>query len=195
MNADGSGQTNLIPDAPYPDRDPAWSPDGTQIVFTRMFDVSFLEFEVYVINADGGDQINLTNSPGEDGGSTWQPLGNMDTTPPAVTCTVTPSYLWPPDHTMRIVIASVTVTDFGSGPNGFILLSVVSSEPDAGLGTLDKPHDIHGFANGTADRRGRLRAERADGGPGRVYTLTYQGMDKAGNVAKCAATVTVPLFD
>jgi hypothetical protein len=71
--------------------------------------------------------------------------------------------------------------------------SASSSEPDAGLGGGDKPRDIQDFAIGTADTSGRLRAERADDGPGRVYTLTYRGMDAAGNVAECAATVTVPL--
>jgi hypothetical protein len=94
---------------------------------------------------------------------------------------------------MRTVRARVTVTDEGSGPAGFGLVAVSSSEPDAGLGEGDKPRDIQGFAIGTPDTSGKLRAERDDDGPGRVYTLVYQGMDVAGNVAECVATVTVPL--
>src|SRR4051794_9298728 len=39
MNADGSGQVNLIndpgPPNPVNDRDPVWSPDGTKIAFSR----------------------------------------------------------------------------------------------------------------------------------------------------------------
>jgi Tol biopolymer transport system component len=189
MNADGSGQINLT-EHPAFDSEPAWSPDGAQIVFQSDRDGNF---EIYVMNADGSGQTNLTNNPASDFKPDWQPLvGNIDTTPPVVTCTVKPTILQPADHKMKTVKATVTVTDEGSGPAGFVLMSVVSTEPDAGLGTNDRPDDIQGFAVGTADTSGKLRAERAHDGPGRVYTLTYRGMDNAGNVAECAATVTVP---
>jgi Tol biopolymer transport system component len=36
---------------------PAWSPDGTQIAFTRDFAV------IYKMNADGTNQIKLANNP------------------------------------------------------------------------------------------------------------------------------------
>jgi hypothetical protein len=39
-------------------------------------------------------------------------------------------------------------------------------------------------------KAGRARAERY--GTDRVYTLTYQGKDKAGNTKICEAKVTVP---
>jgi parallel beta-helix repeat protein len=42
----------------------------------------------------------------------------------------------------------------------------------------------------TDDRSGLLRAERF--GAARVYTLTYQARDPAGNTATCQTTVTVP---
>jgi hypothetical protein len=115
-----------------------------------------------------------------------------DSTPPTVTCSVTPTSLWPPNHKLRDVTASVTVTDDGSGPAGFKLVSVTSSEADSGLGIGDVPGDEANWAIGTADTTGQLRAERADTGPGRTYTLTYEGADVAGNTAQCSATVTVP---
>ena len=44
---------------------------------------------------------------------------------------------------------------------------------------------------GTADTKGQLRAERSDRGKGRMYRLSYQGKDKAGNTVACTAPVFV----
>jgi transposase len=46
---------------------------------------------------------------------------------------------------------------------------------------------IKGWDIGTNDTSGQLRAERY--GDARVYALTYQGFDKAGNTANCEVTV------
>jgi TolB protein len=64
MNRDGSSRMNLT-DRPGFDFQPVWSPDGTKIVFTRSDDS---DSEIYVINADGGNQTNVSNRPdtGED---------------------------------------------------------------------------------------------------------------------------------
>jgi endo-1,4-beta-xylanase len=69
---------------------------------------------------------------------------------------------------------------------------VTSSEPDNGLGDGDTAGDIQGWTAGTDDRTGQLRAERAGGGTGRVYTFTYQATDAAGNRVTAICTVTVP---
>ena len=61
MNADGSGQTRLT-DNPEGNSYPSWSPDGTKIVFTSNRDFSG---EIYVMNADGSEQTNLTGKAGE----------------------------------------------------------------------------------------------------------------------------------
>jgi hypothetical protein len=108
-----------------------------------------------------------------------------DSTPPTVTCSATPSSLWPANHKLRDVNVAVSVTDDESGPAGFTLVSVTSNEAD-GSG------DVQGWVSGTADTAGQLRAERSGGGAGRVYTLTYEGADQAGNTARCSATVAVP---
>ncbi len=117
---------------------------------------------------------------------------NIDKTPPTVSCSASPNVLWPPNHNLVPVTLSVVVTDSLSGPAGFVLLSATSNEPDNGLGDGDLPNDIQGFAFGTPATSGQLRAERSGTGTGRVYTLTYKGMDRAGNSATCAATVMVP---
>jgi WD40 repeat protein len=56
MNQDGSGQTRLTFD-PAEDTQPAWSPDGRRIAF-------FHANDVFVMNADGSGQVNLTNGGG-----------------------------------------------------------------------------------------------------------------------------------
>lgn len=48
---------------------------------------------------------------------------------------------------------------------------------------------LRGWVMGTADTGGLLRQERYS--VDRVYTLTYQGSDNAGNTATCQAIVTI----
>ena len=71
MNADGSGQTNLSNEQAY-DEDPAWSPDGTKLAYTRSANAVP---EIYVMNADGSGKTNLTNNPASDRYPTWSPDG------------------------------------------------------------------------------------------------------------------------
>ena len=88
MNADGSNQTNLTS---HEDSDyfPVWSPTGDKIAFmtdremtgpvvmdatpkiTLLFDV-----EIFVMNADGSGQTNLTDDPARDGYPSWSPDGS-----------------------------------------------------------------------------------------------------------------------
>lgn len=109
----------------------------------------------------------------------------IDKTPPTLTCGVSPGQLWPPDHKLVPVTASVTQTDTLSGPAGFVLVSITSNEGDPAT-------DFRGFAVGTPSLSGQLLAERLGDGIGRVYTLVYGGQDLAGNSATCSTTVVVP---
>ena len=72
------------------------------------------------------------------------------------------------------------------------LLSVTSNEADDGLGDGDTAGDIQDATIGTDDRDVSLRAERSGTGTGRVYTLTYQARDAAGNTSTAAVQVSVP---
>lgn len=89
MDADGSDPTNLSEES-SDDYFPIWSPDGTKIAFMTdresgglppildaderivipMFDV-----EIFVMNADGSGQTNVTNSAAWDGYPSWSPDG------------------------------------------------------------------------------------------------------------------------
>ena len=60
MRRDGSEQVNLTGN-PAPDRDPAWSPDGSKIAFASSRDGSHMD--IWVMNADGGSPVNLTPLP------------------------------------------------------------------------------------------------------------------------------------
>jgi hypothetical protein len=106
-----------------------------------------------------------------------------DTLPPTVTCSASPDTLWPPNGNMVSIDVSVSVEDSISGPAGFRLVSVASNEPG--------PDQIQGFMPGKPSTTGQLRAERSGFGTGRIYTLTYEGADKAGNAATCTTTVVV----
>jgi probable HAF family extracellular repeat protein len=117
----------------------------------------------------------------------------LDKTPPSFSsCSVSPSTLSLPanNHKLVTITASVSLTDGGSGVDGFTLVSVTSNQADSGLARDDVPNDIQGWKDTPDDTSGQLRAERYGGT--RTYTLTYRGSDVAGNTKDCSATVTVP---
>lgn len=61
MNADGSGVRRLTNSAAS-DGSPCWSPDGQRLAFDSDRDGNW---EIYVMNADSSEQVNLTQSPDE----------------------------------------------------------------------------------------------------------------------------------
>jgi hypothetical protein len=117
----------------------------------------------------------------------------IDKTAPAVSCEASPSSLWPPNHRLVKVIATVASSDALSGGAGLELTSATSSEPDDGSADGSTTGDVRGWTAGALDTRGWLRAERAAVGAGRTYTLRYAAADVAGNTAWCDALVRIPL--
>jgi Tol biopolymer transport system component len=71
MNADGSSVVPLTSNDAF-DGEPAWSPDGTKLVFQSTRDS---QWELYVMNADGSGQTRLTNNLAIDGEPVWSPDG------------------------------------------------------------------------------------------------------------------------
>jgi len=63
MNADGSAVTRLTNNS-VPDGTPTWSPDGTKIVFNRLVAPPAGNQQLFVMNADGSGQTQLTFPPG-----------------------------------------------------------------------------------------------------------------------------------
>jgi hypothetical protein len=104
----------------------------------------------------------------------------VDKTAPTLNVTLDKSTIWPPNHTMVPVIATLSATDAGAGIESVVLTSITSDKPDSGLG------DIHADF-GTPSTTFSVRAEKD-----RVYTVTFTATDKAGNKTVKTATVTVP---
>jgi hypothetical protein len=132
-----------------------------------------------------------TDDSGNKGKAT-QAVHIVDTTPPNLTVTLSPAALWPPNHKLVTITASITATDTCDPDPIVKLISVKSNEPDNGLGDGDQPNDIQGATIGADTRTFQLRAERGGVGTGRVYTVTYEASDHSGNKTVRQATVTVP---
>ena len=70
MNIDGSNRTRL--GYAIGDSDAEYSPDGSQIVFSSS---RFGDNEIFVMDADGSNQVRLTNDPSTDFMPSWKPGG------------------------------------------------------------------------------------------------------------------------
>ncbi len=72
MNDDGSGIVQLT--AIGHAEAPAWSPDGSRIAFHREDETG--NWDIYAMNADGGNIGRLTTDPATDGFPDWSPDGS-----------------------------------------------------------------------------------------------------------------------
>lgn len=138
-------------------------------------------------------QVEYQDLAGEEFAKTAKAVTKvLDIVPPKLTLALSQTRLWPPDHKLITINASISVTD-NCDPNPRVrLVSVTSNEPDNGLGDGDTANDVQGAALGTDDRTFQLRAERSGRGTGRVYTVTYEASDASGNTTTQQQTVTVP---
>ncbi len=64
--------TNLTADSPFRNEAPAWSPDGTKIAFHSNRNG---DFDVFLMNADGSNQVAVTADPRSDGFPVFNPEG------------------------------------------------------------------------------------------------------------------------
>ena len=160
------------------------------VVFTN--NVAFFQVGV---NSLTFDVHNFTNQMALDFLATiCYTVGCIDQNPPSITCNVTQSTLWPPNHDLENVGLTATVIDdcdshviIGGGPgtNG---VAVYSDEPDLDiLGSGNFSPDAKNIGVGTL----RLRSERSGNEDGRVYLIVVQATDASGKTGFCSNTVTV----
>jgi hypothetical protein len=110
----------------------------------------------------------------------------VDNEPPVMTCTATPSVLWPPNNKMVPVHLNVTAVSAAFGPTPFSLKSITTSQGITGS-------EIAGFVIGQPSTQGSLLASRlGTEKAGRVYTFVYQSSDQLGLTGTCTAQVQVP---
>jgi Tol biopolymer transport system component len=74
MNGDGTGLQRLTQTDDLYENDPAVAPDGLLIAFTRL--MADGNFEIFVMNAGGGGEVNLTQDPALDFYPAWSPDGS-----------------------------------------------------------------------------------------------------------------------
>lgn len=104
----------------------------------------------------------------------------VDKTAPTVDVSFNSSVLIDRDHALIPIRALVDSADTLSGINRIELVSIESNQSDNGKGDGNTVNDIQGADFGTFDTDFLLRAERS-GSDDRVYTVTYEAWDHAGN--------------
>ncbi|BFG81416.1 hypothetical protein PTKU46_94500 [Paraburkholderia terrae] len=104
---------------------------------------------------------------------------------PRLSVSVSPNLLWPPNHKMVPISATVMVKD-DVDQNPFVtLVSVASNEPG-------NPHDIAAAIGTGATSFSLMSTRTGNNKAGRVYTVTYSARNYCGSTTTATATVTVP---
>jgi Tol biopolymer transport system component len=68
ITVNGASQTNLTDGAGSINASPRWSPNGSRLMFQSNRDSNT---EIYAMNADGTEEVNLTNNPANDTSASW----------------------------------------------------------------------------------------------------------------------------
>jgi Secretion system C-terminal sorting domain len=136
--------------------------------------------------------VSITATTNDATGFAVGEFGIAQCTAPSISVSLTPDMLWPPNHKMANIRASVA-TRGNCGGHVVTLMSVTSNEPDNGPDDGNTINDIQNAATATADYAFDLRKERCGTCSGRIYTATYKVVDAGGFMATGSATVTVPL--
>jgi len=101
LSADGATVTNLT-NNPSIDENPAWSPDGETIAFTSHRTGTN---QVYVMNADGSGQTQLTSGSGA-GDPAWSPDGSKIAFSKSTSGTTAEIFVMNPDGTAIVQLTS-----------------------------------------------------------------------------------------
>lgn len=138
----------------------------------------------------GTNTILLTVDDGKGGTASDSVAVNVtDTAAPVIqSAAASPSTLFPPNHAMLPVTVAVSANDLCSSTANCEIVEVSSNEPVNGTSDGDIAPDWQITGSLTLN----LRAERAPNGTGRIYTISLQCTDLAGNSTSESLTVSVP---
>ena len=110
---------------------------------------------------------------------------------PVMNVSLSPTILWPPNHKLVDINATVSAVDACGTVVSIILHSIVASEGANVVGSGNTSPDIVGADYNTHDLTYKLRAERSGPNRRRVYIVTYKATDNAGNSTFQSAEVVV----
>jgi Tol biopolymer transport system component len=145
---------------------PAWSPDGTRIAFTS---TRSGDYEIWTVDADGTNPVNVTEFPGMDWGPSWSPDGTMI----SFTSGRSGSYqIWTvPAPGLAGAPAEITTggtnrsPDWG-GQRQTVPRSAIAEPADGGTYAAKKLTRLHGTAVGIVARISRVQVALRRGLPG-----------------------------
>jgi Tol biopolymer transport system component len=148
------------------------------------------------LNVPGSYTITYSATDGTNQASATRTVNVVDTTAPTITMTTNVIRL----NTANHKYVTFNVSDFVSavsdgcdsllGINNVVIVSVSSDEPENSNLDGNTTNDIVIAPN---CKSLQLRAERADRGNGRVYTITLKVKDPSGNIGTAVRKVFVPM--
>ncbi len=120
----------------------------------------------------------------------------QDTAPPTLWVSLSPNVLWPPNHKLVQVTATVDASDACGSNTAVVLVSITSNDQDHGRGHGNRENDIQAVGGGpvpfgTDVRSFMLRAEYSGKGTKLIYTVTYMAKNASGHTALATAQVRV----
>jgi hypothetical protein len=145
------------------------------------------EVEFVAFYGVGSHTVTVTAYDAEGESSCQSMVTIEDTTPPYIKRVTTDRrVIWPPNHKMVPVRVKLRVED--CSPVTWRVVEVTSNEPVNGKGDGNTSPDWEI----SSDHKVHLRAERAGGGSGRVYTLRIIVTDEGGLTSEGTVDVKVP---
>lgn len=75
VNPDGTNQRRLTTTVGIGEIDPNWSPEGLKIAYARPPTAGSSDVEIFIINVDGTNPVNVTNNAASDRQPSWSPDG------------------------------------------------------------------------------------------------------------------------